>query len=238
MGSNGSKGGGRRGRDGNRVDTDGDGDSDSDGDGVNDNGSRGGDHPTDPNAEGDRNPADPNAVPGGGTEMNDAPTLPVIADKVIEEGSRLAVSLLGADPDGDSLTYEVVDGPPGAYVNSFMQFFAWTPTEEQGPKVYFATVKVTDSGTPPLSDMKTFQITVTEQNRPPKMPWIWSKSVFVNQPLSFTFKAEDPDHPLNQLTYSFPFIFGDGTARLSGNLFLEHFRWNEAVGIESLPATK
>ena len=59
------------------------------------------------------------------------------------------------------LTYSLEPGAPmGATINPTNGLFTWTPSASQGPELYSLTVRVTDNGTPPLSDLKTFQVTV------------------------------------------------------------------------------
>jgi D-alanyl-D-alanine carboxypeptidase len=60
------------------------------------------------------------------------------------------------------LTYSLEPGAPiGAVINPTNGVFTWTPSASQGPEIYSITARVTDNGTPPLSDLKTFQVTVT-----------------------------------------------------------------------------
>ena len=80
--------------------------------------------------------------------------------------------------------------------------FSWTPTEAQGPGTNSITVRVTDDGVPPLSDTKTFSVTVSEVNSAPSLTHIFSKTVIEGQLLTFTNTASDPDLPTNTLTFS------------------------------------
>jgi len=80
--------------------------------------------------------------------------------------------------------------------------FSWTPTETDGPGTYTFTVRVTDDGTPALSDEDAITVTVNEVNRAPVLAAIPAKSVLWDFALSFTASATDPDVPVNTLTYS------------------------------------
>ena len=60
------------------------------------------------------------------------------------------------------LTYSLVGAPAGASIDASTGLFTWTPTEAQGPGAYTFTVRVTDTGTPPLSDERQVTVTVNE----------------------------------------------------------------------------
>jgi hypothetical protein len=64
------------------------------------------------------------------------------------------------------------------------------------------TVRVTDNGSPPLSDAKTFSVTVLESNSPPLLATIASVTVHVGTTVLVTNSATDPDIPATTLTFS------------------------------------
>src|SRR5262249_19882168 len=72
-----------------------------------------------------------------------------------------------------------------------------------GPGTYNVRVRVTDDGTPNLSDTKAFSITVNEVNTPPVLSPIANQSIGEGSTLSLTVAATDPDIPSNNLTFSF-----------------------------------
>jgi len=55
--------------------------------------------------------------------------------------------------------------PSGASIGSSSGLFNWTPTTNQGPANYNITVRVTDNGSPQLSDTETFTIAVLKLPR-------------------------------------------------------------------------
>jgi hypothetical protein len=62
---------------------------------------------------------------------------------------------------GQTLTFSLDGTPPaGASIGSASGIFNWTPAANQGPASYNFTVRVTDNGTPVLSDTAAFAITV------------------------------------------------------------------------------
>jgi PKD repeat protein len=100
------------------------------------------------------------------------------------------------------LTFSLDSGaPPGANITA-AGAFTWVPTEAQGPGVYPVTVRVTDSGAPPLSDSETIMITVTETNEAPVLAPIGHKIVDEGALVTFTASATDSDEPAQMLTYS------------------------------------
>ncbi|MEO8497164.1 MAG: putative Ig domain-containing protein, partial [Planctomycetota bacterium] len=101
------------------------------------------------------------------------------------------------------LTFSLDSGAPsGAGIDPVTGVFTWTPSEAQGPGTFDITVRVTDDGTPNLSDSETITVTVGEVNEPPVLAAIGNKSVDEGSLLTFTASASDPDTPANTLTFS------------------------------------
>jgi len=99
------------------------------------------------------------------TPINDAPVLSDIGDKSVDELSTLAFTAQASDVDGDDLTFSLDPGAPaGAAIDPDSGFFAWTPSEAQGPGSYPVTVRVSDGL---LSDFETLTIYVAEVNSAP-----------------------------------------------------------------------
>jgi uncharacterized repeat protein (TIGR01451 family) len=96
-------------------------------------------------------------------EVNSPPALALIPNQTVAEGGTLVLSLTATDSDlpPNHLTYSLVSGPAGTSVDAQTGLLSWTPAPGQGANVI--TVRVTDDGTPPLSDTKTFRVTVTQQ---------------------------------------------------------------------------
>jgi hypothetical protein len=141
------------------------------------------------------------AITGGGA--NSPPVLTATSSKTIDELSTLTVTNTASDPNGDSLSYSLdPGGPSGASINPTTGVFTWMPNESQGPGLYTNTVRVTDNGSPPLSDVKSFTVTVNEVNIPPVLTAISNKTINEGSLLTFTNSATDPDLPANTLTYS------------------------------------
>jgi len=136
-------------------------------------------------------------------EVNQAPSLAAIADQTIAEGSPLTLTASATDSDlpANTVTYSLdVGAPAGTMINATSGAFSWTPTEAQGPGSYSITVRVSDGGSSPLADTKTFNVSVTESNQAPTLAAIPNQTVNEGQALSFTATATDLDLPANTVT--------------------------------------
>src|SRR5439155_6595791 len=127
-----------------------------------------------------------------------------IGNKSGNEGSVITFTASATDPNsGQTLAYSLDPGAPaGATINSSSGVFTWTPSEAQGPGVYSVTVRVTDSGTPALTDFETITITANEVNLPPSLAFISDQTVSEGSMLSFAASATDGDLPAQALTFS------------------------------------
>jgi hypothetical protein len=139
-----------------------------------------------------------------GDPTNQAPILAAIGNRTIDESVRSTFTATATDPDfGQARTFTLDAGAPaGAAINASTGVFSWTPTDAQGPGSYPITVRVTDNGTPPLSDSEAITITVRDVNAAPVLAPIGSQTVLPMVALTFTATATDPDVPVNSLTFS------------------------------------
>jgi streptogramin lyase len=89
------------------------------------------------------------------------PMVAPIPDQTVIEGSALAFTVSATDSDPSAvLTYSLDSAPAGASIDPNSGIFTFTPTE--APGTYPVTVRVTDNGTPALSDTTSFNIIVTK----------------------------------------------------------------------------
>ena len=162
-------------------------------------------------------------------EVNEAPELAPIGNKNVNELVALGFTASATDPDlpANTLSYSLVGAPGGATINSSTGVFSWTPTEAQGPGSYTFTVKVTDNGTPALSDEEAITVTVAEVNVAPILASIGNKSVNWGDPLGFTAGATDADVPADTLTYELTGTVPAG-ATINGTTGL--FSWTPTAG--------
>ncbi len=97
------------------------------------------------------------------TAGNTAPTITTIPTQNINEEAPFVYNATANDPDsGQTKTWSLDSGPNGLAINPSTGQITWTPTEAQGPNNYSVTIRVTDNGSPNLSDTETFTINVAE----------------------------------------------------------------------------
>jgi uncharacterized repeat protein (TIGR03806 family) len=98
-------------------------------------------------------------------EVNSAPVLTPIVDRVVHAETLLSftVSATDADLPANILTFSLdTNAPTGAQINSTNGVFTWTPTDAQlGTNVF--TIHVADDGLPSLSDSKIFTVQVVSK---------------------------------------------------------------------------
>jgi hypothetical protein len=101
-------------------------------------------------------------------QVNHAPVLTPISDKTVNEGNTLTVPVTATDSDvpPDVLTFSLDPGAPlGSQIDAATGTFTYTPLPGQISFTNSVTVRVTDNGSPPLSDTKSFNIIVIAKPR-------------------------------------------------------------------------
>jgi cold shock CspA family protein len=136
-------------------------------------------------------------------DLNRPPALAPIEDVSADEGLALQVTAAASDPDlpHDTLRFSLVESPRGASVNA-SGVVKWTPGESAGPGSYDFTVKVADSGSPPLTAIRSFKVVVAEVNTAPTVAPIPDQSSGAGDSVTLAVAASDGDLPANSLTYS------------------------------------
>jgi hypothetical protein len=137
------------------------------------------------------------------SEVNLAPALNAIGNKSGDEGTLISFTASATDADvpANTLTFSLVGAPAGANITAGGAF-TWTPTEAQGPNDYTFTVRVTDNGSPNLSDEEEITVHVDEVNVAPVLAPIGNKSGDELTLITFDANASDSDVPANTLTFS------------------------------------
>jgi len=94
--------------------------------------------------------------------VNNPPALAAIPNRSVHAGATLTMTNSATDLDSATqiLTYSLDTALSGATIGASSGIFVWSPTVGQTNNPYNVTVRVTDSGNPPLSDAKSFAITV------------------------------------------------------------------------------
>ncbi|MFO1499558.1 MAG: Ig-like domain-containing protein, partial [Verrucomicrobiota bacterium] len=134
---------------------------------------------------------------------NSAPVL-VVPDQGALAGVEFALPLKATDPDGpaDKLTYSLVSGPAGSYVDSSSGTFRWTPSLALLGTSVVVEVAVRDSGSPSLSDSARFTVYVSGPNTAPVLAPIPDQTVPRGEELRLTIRGSDADLPADVLTYT------------------------------------
>ena len=138
--------------------------------------------------------------------VNRTPALAGVDDVRAPWGTAVVLLLQGTDPDvpKDHLTYSMVSGPEALKIDPVTGLLEWTPESTDVGKDFDITVRVTDSGFPPLEAEQVFRITVTAKpvgNRPPVVATVPDQTLKPGVAWSLRLVATDPDLPANVLTY-------------------------------------
>lgn len=145
-------------------------------------------------------PRGPNAIAGG----NLPPILSPIGNREGVEQTLITFRVQASDPDPKQVLRFGFgsDVPPGASIEPETGLFTWTPTESQGPGVYWVTLRVTDNGVPARTTSERIQITVAESNEPPSLDPIAEQAIDEGSTLTFTATATDRDIPRQTLRFT------------------------------------
>ncbi len=130
------------------------------------------------------------------TAVNQAPTLASPGDQTNDEGDTVNLALVGADADGDTLTYGAAGLPPGLAIDPASGVIAGNLGFDAAGG-YAATATVTDG-----TDTATvnFAWTVANQNRAPVLASPGAQQSDEGEVVSLAVSANDPDG--DTLTYA------------------------------------
>ena len=112
--------------------------------------------------------------------VNRAPTLNQPANMIVAPGTTADQVITGSDPDGDALTFTKAAGPTFVTVtttNATTGNVHAAPGFSDASQPYVVTVTTTDNGTPPLSNSKSFTVTVHGPSRAPVLNAIANMTV-------------------------------------------------------------
>jgi hypothetical protein len=102
------------------------------------------------------------------TNANSAPVLAPISNAALIAGATLQFTNSATDLEAppQTLTFSLLNAPPGASVNSSNGVFTWRPAIAQGNTTNNMSVVAADNGSPSLSATQSFTITVTVPAQP------------------------------------------------------------------------
>ena len=138
-------------------------------------------------------------------ELNSAPVLTPVGDRLAAVDSPLNFKITATDPDlpSQAVTFSLEPGAPVGISLTSDGDFSWTPGEIPGPGSYLIGVIVTDSAEPVMSDTNHFTIVVRERNVPPSFGVNPDRMVDEGTLLSMQIIATDSNLPPQNLSYSF-----------------------------------
>ncbi len=174
------------------------------------------------------------------SESNSPPVLAAIPNLTAFPGVLLLYTNSASDPDfpPNILTFNLVAFPAGMSVDPSSGVLSWTPTAAQVPSTNQVIVRVTDNGTPPMSDQKSFSVVVNP------LPFLTITKVGTNAVLSWPAYATG--FALQQATNLQPFawsnvtntvIVSGGTNRVTMGIngLQRYFRLLYGPGTEAVP---
>ncbi|MCA9402166.1 MAG: tandem-95 repeat protein [Candidatus Omnitrophica bacterium] len=135
----------------------------------------------------DGNLTDDEAITVTVNNVNRPPVLDPLGNQSIDEGETGEGTLTAADPDGDSLTFSIINQPAWLTLNGDMVSAA-PGFDDAG--IYTVTVIVSDGE---FTDEETVMLTVNDVNRPPVLNNIGNQSVDEGGNLTLSITATDPD---------------------------------------------
>jgi hypothetical protein len=120
--------------------------------------------------------------------VNRPPLLELIGDPFGPALESLTFTVAATDPDGDALSYSMLNLPGGASFSN--QRFAWTPALSDAGS-YPLTVVASDGD---LEDMQQITLTIGPVNLPPVLDTIGNRQVDENSTLLFSIQASDENN--------------------------------------------
>lgn len=146
------------------------------------------------------------AVPQAQTTIafsNQPPVLAPIADRIVDAGQTLSLTLAATDPDGDAISFSLGSGTPsGVVLNPISGALTWVTSPTQGGTTNAITVVARDSGLPQMTTAQTFLVVVKAVNHAPVLAPIADVTIPEGRLLTFTNVVSDADLPFQQLTFS------------------------------------
>lgn len=140
-------------------------------------------------------------------KTNSAPSLAVGGARTVNEGDLISFQAVGMDGDlpAQSLAYRLDDASlaRGATVDAANGIFEWRPGEAHGPGAHTFVIRVTDNGSPALSNATQVTIVVNESNQPPVLASLAERSAALGEVVAFGLNASDADLPTQELAFDF-----------------------------------
>ncbi len=137
------------------------------------------------------------------SEVNLPPRLTMDDNYLVEDGLPFVLVASADDPDlpAQDLRFTATGLPDGAELSAAGEL-TWSPTGDMVGDQHAVTIKVTDSGSPAMSDSGIITLTLIMANRAPVLAPIGDKHLELGGTLAFTARATDEDGPISALRFS------------------------------------
>jgi hypothetical protein len=108
----------------------------------------------------------------GQAATNTAPTLAAETNVVVDAGVNVVVTNLAMDPDvpPQTLAYTLVQAPTNTVLNPATGVLTWRPPVSRADSTNLITIRVSDNGSPSLSDTNSFTVIVKPLSEPTLEP--------------------------------------------------------------------
>nr|MBA4148239.1 fibronectin type III domain-containing protein [Verrucomicrobiota bacterium] len=155
-------------------------------------------------------------VPNGGmgaynVYFDDFEVVETSSTFVVDTGAAITFQCTATDADRlaggalQDLSFSLNAGAPtNAEIDAITGVFTWTPTPEQSPSTNVVSIRVTDNGSPALSNSKNVTIIVNKVNTAPYFGNMPDEEIYLGngEVLSWDVDAGDDDNPGDILSFS------------------------------------
>jgi cyclophilin family peptidyl-prolyl cis-trans isomerase len=134
-------------------------------------------------------------------ELNDAPTIEPIANRVVIVDTLLNFSVMATDPDQppQTLTFSLIGAPAGAAIDPDTGEFTWTPNSTDSPGTYMMEVRVSDGD---MEAGQMFTVFVQDEAFDPVLQAIGDQTIDEGTQLVINVVATDDNLPNDALIFS------------------------------------
>jgi len=132
------------------------------------------------------------------TPSNTAPTISGTPPSAVVAGQAYTFTPSAADPDGDALSFAIVNRPPWASFSASTGRLSGTPTSSSAGE--YGQIGITVSDGKSQASLTPFSVTVSQTNRPPTITGTPTTTAREGQAYEFTPLATDADG--DALTFS------------------------------------
>jgi len=136
--------------------------------------------------------------------VNTPPTISLGPKQTISQGDTLTLTSQVHDSDlpAQTFSFDLLAAPAGVLLNPNTGSLIWVTSVADGPSTNSIQVRVTDSGTPPLSATGVVSVVVRSVNTAPSLAPIADQVVKQGDRLTVAVGATDTDQPAQTLSFA------------------------------------